>query len=260
VLFLSITASLLTAPMAAFNTLCQAEQAQAACPNNVFPITAVGRAPDTTEVLLAGRVVASNKEILRIPSNPALLRSISMWWPLITGTLPETSVSTLRKGLPAYSIEPWTDIMKALVDQYPGWDVEQRNLFQAGVADETPDPEVGKYFAQLLRGAFLCPPPTCCIPCGSGWGAVVVPDLSVGWDLLRRQSVLHGFPSPPLLPFLTSAVCHRDEFVGLLFFFHPPPLFSFSISSLISPVQVSWGMSPGPGPRAGLRVGQDTYA
>ena len=80
-----------------------------------------------------------------------------MWWPLITGALPTTSVATLRKGLPAVGIETWSDIMNNLVLQYPSWDNNKKAEFQAEVADESPDIAVGRYLANLVMGVGIYP-------------------------------------------------------------------------------------------------------
>jgi hypothetical protein len=123
-----------------------------ASPDHIFPITTIGKAPDTNEVLLSGRAVVAKKEILRIPANPQLLQSMSLWWPLITGALTMCAVSTLRKGLPAMGVDTWQDIMKSLLPLYSAWDAEKRVNMQAEVADECTDIEVGRYLAALLIG------------------------------------------------------------------------------------------------------------
>ena len=138
-----------------FHQLSQQEQANAALPTHVFPITAVGRAPDTLDNIVSARVVQSKKEVHRIPANSGLIRSMSMWWPMFTGSLPVTSLATLKKGYPALGTNTYAELVSWLISEYSVWDEEKRILFQAEVADEAPDPEVGRYVATMLMGVSL---------------------------------------------------------------------------------------------------------
>ena len=62
-------------------------------------------------------------------------------------SLPAPSLVTLRKGMPAMGIDSWSDIGAWLLSQYGVREEDKRNLFQAEVADESPDLKVGRFLA-----------------------------------------------------------------------------------------------------------------
>lgn len=138
-----------------FSQLSQQEQANAASPKHAFPVTAVGRAADSAEVIVSARIPATKKEVHRIPANSGLLRSLSVWWPMITGGLPATSLATLKKGLPAVGVETWQEVLGWVLAQYPQWDDDKKILFQAEVGDLSPDVEVGRFINNLSHEAFV---------------------------------------------------------------------------------------------------------
>ena len=140
----------------AFNQLSQQEQAAAISPAHAFPVMTVGKAIDSSDVLVSAKLPALKKEVHRIPANSGLLRSFSMFWPVLTASLPATSVATLKKGLPAVNFESWMEIVAWLLSVWPTWSDDQKIIFQAEVAEEVPDVDVGRWLASLTQEAFLC--------------------------------------------------------------------------------------------------------
>ena len=70
---------------------------------DVFPVTAAGLAPDTSEPLFSAKLLAwnSKKELHCITGAGSPLASMATFWAMVSEALPDTSAATLRSALRA---------------------------------------------------------------------------------------------------------------------------------------------------------------
>ena len=122
----------------AFADLGPEDQAKVIDPEHGFPLLAMGRTADTSELVMSIRLYGA-KDVHRVPYSAGIVSSPSTWWPMFLGTLPPTTMAIMRTSMPAVHIGDRDGWFQWVTGQWSGWGEDGRHLWQAGVAGHVLD-------------------------------------------------------------------------------------------------------------------------
>ena len=112
--------------MIAYDHLSQQEQAEALLPAHVFPVTGYGSVPDTGEQVISTKLVVAKKQIHHVPASSAVVTSPAMSWPMLSGTLPPTSLAGFRLSSAGLYVTTWAELAVWLQQAYAQWNADAR--------------------------------------------------------------------------------------------------------------------------------------
>ena len=89
-----------------------------------------------------------------MPASSAVVTSPAMSWPMLSGTLPPTSLTGFRLSSAGLYVTTWAELAVWLKQAYAQWNTDARLQLQADVAAETSDPTLPHQLNVMEHRAF----------------------------------------------------------------------------------------------------------